>query len=324
MPRHTETTYMSRDRDSSGSDADNRDNIESIDDAFSVLKDETRLEILLELTEVASEQGIGEGLTFSELRDRVDVKDSGRFNYHLNKLRGDFVAKLDDKYVARYPSLAVISAMYAGVYRDADEGEPRIAETDIECDICSRPLEVRYGEQEVFSAIWMYCEEHGRMDLYPVPPGAYTNRSLEELMNVAYTRLLTNLNLARCGICLQCWGQMSVEYPVDIESTEQQELMPDDFIPLKIGCDRCWNQFSPIPLRTLIVTHPIVMGMFAERGYSPFEAGFKMTRTGESSMSETEIKGTDPVSATLSVEFDDEKLVLTIDEDCNVVEYHRN
>jgi DNA-binding transcriptional ArsR family regulator len=39
------------------------------------------------------------GLRFSTLRSRVGVTDSGRFNYHLNRLRETLVRKVDGRYV---------------------------------------------------------------------------------------------------------------------------------------------------------------------------------------------------------------------------------
>lgn len=89
-------------------DGNETDVVGSPENAFSVLGDEVRLEILLVLAEQMGEKS---GLTFSELRERVGVKDSGRFNYHLDKLGDGFIKKTDDGYVPRYPGLAVVSAV---------------------------------------------------------------------------------------------------------------------------------------------------------------------------------------------------------------------
>jgi hypothetical protein len=63
----------------------------------SLLADETRIDILRELYAVTADEG-GDGLSFSTLRRRVDVSDSGRFNYHLDQLSGQLVTKTDDRY----------------------------------------------------------------------------------------------------------------------------------------------------------------------------------------------------------------------------------
>lgn len=57
-------------------------------DAFGVLGNDTRVAILEALAE-ATEPGYGQqAVRFSDIRERVGVDDSGRLNYHLDKLRG--------------------------------------------------------------------------------------------------------------------------------------------------------------------------------------------------------------------------------------------
>lgn len=63
-------------------------------ETFELLSDETRVRVVQALDET----GPG-GLRFSELRNRVGVRDGGRFNYHLTKLRGRLVEKSGETYV---------------------------------------------------------------------------------------------------------------------------------------------------------------------------------------------------------------------------------
>jgi len=64
----------------------------AVSDALELLSDETRLAVVLELA-AADAVPDGDPLSFSTLRDRVGVRDSGRFNYHLDRLRERFVAQ---------------------------------------------------------------------------------------------------------------------------------------------------------------------------------------------------------------------------------------
>lgn len=64
----------------------------------SLLADETRIRILQELYAASLEDSVTEGLTFSGLRRRVGVKDSGRFNYHLDQLCDQLVTKAGEEY----------------------------------------------------------------------------------------------------------------------------------------------------------------------------------------------------------------------------------
>jgi len=82
----------------------------------------------------------------SELRKRVGVRDSGRFRYHLEKLRGPFVEQADDgSYRLTYAGSEVVTAIVAGTYTaDATgayrNGEP-IAVSDVSepCDAAVDP-----------------------------------------------------------------------------------------------------------------------------------------------------------------------------------------
>lgn len=66
----------------------------SLATAFDLLGDETRLRIVEALLDADPEP-----LRFSEVRDRVGTRDTGRFNYHLNRLRGALVEKGAEGYV---------------------------------------------------------------------------------------------------------------------------------------------------------------------------------------------------------------------------------
>lgn len=63
----------------------------SPDEAFAPLGNDTRVGILQALWDVF-ESGKGDNaIPYSELFDQVDIRDSGNFSYHLEKLTGPFV-----------------------------------------------------------------------------------------------------------------------------------------------------------------------------------------------------------------------------------------
>ncbi|WP_254863514.1 winged helix-turn-helix domain-containing protein [Halovivax gelatinilyticus] len=66
---------------------------------FELLSDETRLAIVRELYRHERTNPAAPGISFSSLGKRLDVDDSGRFNYHLRRLRGSLVEKRGDRYV---------------------------------------------------------------------------------------------------------------------------------------------------------------------------------------------------------------------------------
>jgi DNA-binding transcriptional ArsR family regulator len=78
-------------------------------DLFELLGNEVRLGILRELR--AAEDG--GPITFSRLRERVGVGDSGRFNYHLARLQGSLVGKRQEGYVLTAGGRAVTDLLDA-------------------------------------------------------------------------------------------------------------------------------------------------------------------------------------------------------------------
>jgi DNA-binding transcriptional ArsR family regulator len=305
--------------DSQDSGESRRETLE-LDDVFSVLGDETRIEILIQLAEIASEKGIGSGLGFSALQDRVGVTDSGRFNYHLDKLTGQFVAKADGEYVARWPALMLIAAIHAGLYGDTTAFESESAVTEFRCSECHDTLEVRFAEGTLGTGVYMHCEEHGRMDDYWFPPGAQSGRSLRDAMRVAYTRLLTNVRLARQGICMECWGRVSTDYPAGRPDGAPEGAMPqEEYTFVRFQCERCWNQLR-VPLRTYIMTHAVVEAAFARRGYERLDATDMLTAERGVTCEEV-VVSEQPPRRSVGITFDDETLVVSVDEECSVSDW---
>jgi len=83
------------------------------------LGNETRVQILRELGDA------GEPLAFSTLYDRVDVTDSSQYNYHLDKLLGHFVHRVDGEYALARPGERIVEAIRSG----AVIGDPEIGRT---------------------------------------------------------------------------------------------------------------------------------------------------------------------------------------------------
>ncbi len=72
-------------------------------DAFEILGNETRLAILFALWEAMDpgsplSEPSDPAVSFSDLKERVGIRDSGQFNYHLDKLVGPFVDQSEEGY----------------------------------------------------------------------------------------------------------------------------------------------------------------------------------------------------------------------------------
>ena len=109
---------------------------------FALLGDETRLEILAALFESGARTS-----SFSTLHDRVGIRDSGQFNYHLSQLVPRFVSKVDDGYRLTSAGRRVARAVEAGYYTGSAEIES--FETDGCCPLCgSHGLVAAYTDEQ--------------------------------------------------------------------------------------------------------------------------------------------------------------------------------
>ena len=71
---------------------------ETLSESLALLSDERRVAIVRELAAAGAVPGSTVTISFSELLERVGIRDSGQFNYHLGRLRGRFVDRTDDGY----------------------------------------------------------------------------------------------------------------------------------------------------------------------------------------------------------------------------------
>jgi len=110
-------------------------------EALDALADETRLAILRALADHQRDQPEDPALSFTELRERAGIDDSGLFNYHLEKLVGRFVRDTGAGYELGYRGERVLRSPTAEEHgTDADAGCPVCGEED-----CNRSIHVHLG-----------------------------------------------------------------------------------------------------------------------------------------------------------------------------------
>lgn len=100
-------------------------------EALSVLADETRLAILRALADA------DEPLSFSRLRERTGISDSGRFSYHLRQLCEYFVRDTPEGYELGHAGARVIDV--TGAVSDSAATDPAAMSIDgpsEECPVC--------------------------------------------------------------------------------------------------------------------------------------------------------------------------------------------
>jgi hypothetical protein len=194
---------MSVPRTQLGMADDGDDASEDLDpaEAFLLTAHEIRLGILRALWRAENHS-----LSFSKLRKEVDVRDTGKFNYHLSKLDGRFVAHVEDRYELLYPGHRVVDAIQSGVFNQQVDRE----EIDLDggCPDCGAPLAFIY--EEFIARI--RCRDCAETVLgYPFDPGGFAKRDDDAAVVRAFDRRTRRYWLsATDGVCPVCAGPTDV------------------------------------------------------------------------------------------------------------------
>jgi DNA-binding transcriptional ArsR family regulator len=302
-------------------------------EAFNVLGNETRLTILLVLWDVSKPGIESSGLSFSNLRERVGVEDSGQFNYHLDKLTGRFIKRTDEGYTLRQTGESIVKT----VIREAGFGSPTVETTEIDlpCPHCDGQTAVRYEND------WLYhvCTEcrgtytnddvpEGCLSAHCLAPAACANRTPQELYALALFRLLQKVHQEMKGICPSCTGP--VEQTLEICQEHDASGNCDtcgqpDPIRASFECLICKEYATDIPLTYCLVFHPAVDSFYYDHGIilqPDFSEFTNVHRIYELLDSKVELLTDDPVRARIMIAHDDEVLLLTLDGGLQVTEIH--
>lgn len=214
---------------------------------FGLLANDVRVDILRALGETDQES-----LSFSALFDRVDVADSGNFNYHLEQLQGSFVRK-DGDYELTLAGQEVVGAMLAGTYTADAAVDP--IDLDWDCLLCGGGMRASYHDERA----WIRCEACGKGAAFSFPPGTLGQFDRAELPAAFGRWLRTLVQQTTSGFCPLCAGR------VDGELARLPGGTADDPKPSRVvfDCRQCGEgmQFSG---STLVTYHPEVESFFFE------------------------------------------------------------
>ena len=232
-------------------------------EAFDLLANEIRLEILRTLGEATAEDE-SIPMAFSELQRRVSVTDNGRFNYHLSKLLDRFVEKTDKGYELRPAGMRIYQAIISGAYTDEGSVGPARIEGQF-CDDCEAAGEAWYEN----SHFHLGCAECGRLIIhYPIPPGSFEDDDPESMVEAASAWILRDHISAGQGVCPHCAGTVDVTLSGDDSGMEPLEERKYRGV-VSYSCRRCsWVLHCNPPFAMTI--HPLVVGFFAENGIDVF------------------------------------------------------
>lgn len=284
------------------------------EEVFTLLSDDNRIAILRALWD-------SEGaMTFSELHDAVDIRDSGQFNYHLDKLVGQFVTKGDDGYALTAAGAQINGAIEAGSYTTSGSMEP--ITLDSPCPTCGG-TRTFYYEDERASVECSSCDIQAQ---FSVPPSAFVDCDRAEIPAVAGRYLRTIIERLDDGFCSQCDGpvERSVYRLSDTSMWESTEETPEDVTgdphdtPLvEYECLQCGMEPTS-GLTFSLLSSPEVISFYHDRGIDIREHSIWEFAT--FGMEYERVRSDDPFRASSTFTADGDELTVVVDENLAVVD----
>jgi hypothetical protein len=243
----------------------------SPDDAFTLLGDETRIAILRALWDAYDPHDVGATVSFSDLFDRVDVDDSGNFNYHLGRLTGHFVRRTVDGYRLAAPGFRVVRAVVAG----GVTGDPTVGPSPVNatCALCESPVEMTHED----GTTWARCtacegywpQRGGEIFGFSLPPAGLRDRDADEILDATIVYSIRRFETMCDGVCPECGSA------ADSSLTVCGDHATDGGI-----CDACESRFAAVltfvctackfdwrsPAYAAVSNHPALVAFYFERG----------------------------------------------------------
>jgi DNA-binding transcriptional ArsR family regulator len=298
-------------------------------EAFELLGNETRLAILVALWEQYEPFGRDGAVRFSELRARVGTADSGRFNYHLDRLDDHFVESTDDGYRLSEAGLTFVRSVIAGAGIEDPALEP--SDVDAACTLCGAGVRVTY-EDGLVRVLCTECEglwagddrRYGQLAEFPLHPAGLVDRSPEEVYAAAWVNGFQNLYSMLEEVCPTCTGR--VERSLDVCDAHDADGRCGDCgrrtrTVARLRCTVC-KDWAQATMGAVAKYHPAVVGFCYDHGLE-LQYGFndlaaireRLERAG----SDVALLSVDPPRVAVTTELDGDGIRLELDEALSVV-----
>ncbi|MFB6206061.1 MAG: ArsR family transcriptional regulator [Haloglomus sp.] len=286
--------------------------VEAPADAFALVANDQRFEMLTALWTAQQE---GETpLAFSEFHDRVGMRDSGQFNYHLDKLTPRFVRQTEDGYALTFAGQQMIGAAVSGTYTEPDVAVGPVSVGG--CPQCEATLEARYEAGRVV----IDCPDCGTTvtDWLSAPPVLAAHHDPEELPAVFERLLRTQTTVMTQGFCPVCGGPIESTPVVFLDREHGFDF--DDPRAARNNilqrCHACGNESYSV-IGTAVLHHPAVVSFLYDHGVAVHET--PLWEHDWLSDDHAAVRSESPPRVRVTVEADDATMSVTLDDDCDVV-----
>lgn len=307
-------------------------------DAFKTLGNETRLAILLALWDAQAPGPSPSGpataaVSYSELKDRIGVRDSGQFNYHLGKLVDTFVDSSDEGYELKTPGEQILHAVLAGTLTDhsAFRDEP----LDVACYRCGASTVIDYRDG-MLTERCTRCEgkwqspdaPHGTISRGYLPPVGLKNRTPQAFHRNGNTWTRHRLFSMMEGVCPDCSGTVTAAISVceDHDTADGTVCVACGSmfeVHWQFVCDVCKLEWWT-PGAAPIYTELGVLAFFHEHGMDPdalYDASALATL--HEAIERVEVRSAEPLELAVTVEIDGDRLDVTLDDHARVIDATR-
>jgi DNA-binding transcriptional ArsR family regulator len=267
-----------------------------------LLSNETRLGILFALAEHQQRAPASPGLSFTELRDRVEKRPRGNFNYHLDRLTDIFVTQQGEQYELTYRGKYLAGILTAGVYT---ETERRQRPVDGNCPDCGRKMTLVHAD----GLLEVRCPDGHCYPRIYLPQSQVEHTVQRDLPEVVAVLSQQAGEQIRTGICPICKGPFDAGLASGTDSGQT--------LVLRGTCKTCGIE-AEVGLGPTFVRHPAVSGFLSERGVSPRTCPPWSEQFHEGDGLTVRIPDEQPPAARVGFRADGDCLWLTVTEDGEV------
>lgn len=298
----------------------------SPDDAFTLLGNETRIDILQALWEAYDPYADENAVPFSDLYDRVAIEDTGNFNYHLGKLVGHFITATDAGYELRPPGFRVVRAIIAGTATEDPTLEPTSA--NVSCIRCGGPAEVSYRNGTTVvrctECEGFWSRRRGEILAFSLPPGGLRDRPVDDVLDATIVYTLNRVATMSDNVCPDCGGTVDASLTVCPDHDAEQgicEACNEHFLGIITHvCTACKNAFRT-PSWEPLTNHPDVVAFYSDHDinhrHNSWEAICRCFGWEEHLLSP------DPPRLQVTIQAADDELRATLDETGAVTQVER-
>jgi hypothetical protein len=293
------------------------------DDAFALLGNATRISILQALWEGYTPYAADNAVPFSDLYDQVGISDTGNFNYHLGKLTGHFIQQTDNGYKLTAPGFDIVQSVIAGVTIRNPILEPTVI--DATCGRCNSPIEIVYED----GTIWAQCTEctgywpqkEGGILGFSIPPEGLRNRTPDQIFDATIAYSIHRFGAMSDGVCPECSGGVDASLTVcEGHDTSDGFCGACGFHYqgiLEFICNSCkfaWRSPSWAPVHH----YPALISFYYDHGVDHDPNSWEAIK--RSLEWREELLSTDPVRLQIIVPYENNELLVVLDETGTVID----